>query len=172
MLEWLQTHTLGSGSAGHVPSTLTWIKGMRVMSVRAVRCPIRSDAFSFCTRFKTPILCSNHGTSNDKGSDRHMPPIKVIIPNFVSAAVMGLRLETADGGDGGAPLMTPRWMDAEEDDVIFRFVIVVGDIGMCSTMHGDDARRMHLGIRTEKADAAALLQKNDGAAANNKDAKM
>jgi hypothetical protein len=41
---------------------------------------------------------------------------------------MGWRLETADGG--GAPLMTPRWMDAEEDDVIFCFV--VGDsIGMC-----------------------------------------
>jgi hypothetical protein len=40
-------------------------------------------------------------------------------------------------------------------------------------MHGDDdARRMDLaGIRTEKADAAALLPKNDGAA-NNKDAKM
>jgi hypothetical protein len=40
-------------------------------------------------------------------------------------------------------------------------------------MHGDGARaRMHLGIRTEKADAAALLPKNDGAANNNKDAKM
>jgi hypothetical protein len=42
---------------------------------------------------------------------------------------MGWRLETADGG--GAPLMTPRWMDAEDDDVIFCFVVVVGDIGMC-----------------------------------------
>jgi hypothetical protein len=39
-------------------------------------------------------------------------------------------------------------------------------------MNGDDVRRMDLaGIRKEKADAAALLQKNDDAA-NNKDAKM
>jgi hypothetical protein len=44
---------------------------------------------------------------------------------FVRAAVMGWRLETA----GGAPLMTPRWMEDAEDDVIFCFV--VGDIGMC-----------------------------------------